>query len=397
MSSTPNAERLHIGIFGKRNSGKSSLINALTGQNTAIVSATPGTTADPVAKPMEVRGIGAVSFIDTAGFDDEGELGRLRVARTEGAVERCDMAIVVFDSTDEDYDQEFVWIAKLRHRHIPVLLVLNKTDICPDIQVKKEKVEMETGIAPLTASALTGEGKDAILAALVPLVPSGFGERTITGDLCGEGDVVMLIMPQDSGAPKGRLILPQVQVTRELLDKKCVVVSVTAEKMPVALAALKESPKLIITDSQAFAAAYAYKPHDSVLTSFSILFAAYKGDIEMYFEGAQAIDTLNGKSKVLIAEACTHAPVSEDIGRKKIPDVLRRKFGDSIQIDVVSGTDYPEDLTGYDLIIHCGGCMFSRQHIVNRISRAAQQKVPITNYGLFLAKMNGILEKVYIK
>ena len=394
---TPNAERLHIGIFGKRNSGKSSLINALTGQDTAIVSATPGTTADPVAKPMEVRGIGAVNFIDTAGFDDDGELGRLRVARTEGAAERCDMAIVVFDSTKEDYDSEFAWVAKLRRKNIPVLLVLNKADIGPDVEKSKQQIELETGIAPLAVSALTGQGKDEILAALVPLVPTGFGERTITGDLCGEGDVVMLVMPQDSGAPKGRLILPQVQVTRELLDKKCVVVSVTAEKMPVALAALKDSPKLIITDSQAFAAAYAYKPHDSVLTSFSILFAAYKGDIERYFEGAQAIDGLNGKSKVLIAEACTHAPVSEDIGRKKIPTILRRKFGESIQIDVVSGSDFPEDLTGYDLVIHCGGCMFSRQHILNRIERAVEQKVPITNYGLFLAKMNGILEKVYIK
>lgn len=394
---TPNAERLHIGIFGKRNSGKSSLINALTGQDTAIVSATPGTTADPVAKPMEVRGIGAVNFIDTAGFDDDGELGRLRVARTEGAAERCDMAIVVFDSTKEDYDPEFAWVAKLRRKNIPVLLVLNKADIGPDLEKSKQQIELETGIAPLTVSALTGQGKDEILAALVPLVPAGFGGRTITGDLCGEGDVVMLVMPQDSGAPKGRLILPQVQVTRELLDKKCVVVSVTAEKMPVALAALKDSPKLIITDSQAFAAAYAYKPHDSVLTSFSILFAAYKGDIERYFEGAQAIDSLNDRSKVLIAEACTHAPVSEDIGRKKIPAILRRKFGESIQIDVVSGSDFPEDLTGYDLVIHCGGCMFSRQHILNRIERAVEQKVPITNYGLFLAKMNGILEKVYIK
>lgn len=394
---TPNAERLHIGIFGKRNSGKSSLINALTGQDTAIVSATPGTTADPVAKPMEVRGVGAVNFIDTAGFDDDGELGRLRVARTEGAAERCDMAIVVFDSTKEDYDPEFAWVAKLRRKNIPVLLVLNKADIGPKLEKSKQQIELETGIAPLTVSALTGQGKDEILAALAPLVPTGFGERTITGDLCGEGDVVMLVMPQDSGAPKGRLILPQVQVTRELLDKKCVVVSVTAEKMPVALAALKDSPKLIITDSQAFAAVYAYKPHDSVLTSFSILFAAYKGDIERYFKGAQAIDSLNGRSKVLIAEACTHAPVSEDIGRKKIPTILRRKAGESIQIDVVSGSDFPEDLTGYDLVIHCGGCMFSRQHILNRLQRAVEQKVPITNYGLFLAKMNGILEKVYIQ
>lgn len=396
MSKTPNAERLHIGIFGKRNSGKSSLINMLTGQDAAIVSKEPGTTADPVAKPMEVRGIGAVNFIDTAGFDDEGELGQLRVARTESVVEQCDMAIVIFDSKQEDFDREFAWVTKLRYRHMPVLTVLNKMDLCPDIEERRKELEMETGLVPVAVSALTGKGKEELLAALIPLMPEDFGTRTITGNLCGEGDTVLLVMPQDIGAPKGRLILPQVEVIRELLDKKCIVVTVTAEEVAAAVASLKDSPKLMITDSQAFAAAYAFKPVDSILTSFSILFAAYKGDINVYLEGVRAVDKLNSRSKVLIAETCTHAPVSEDIGRVKIPDMLRNKFG-NMQIDITSGSDFPEDLTGYDLIIHCGGCMFSRQHILNRISRAKEQKVPITNYGIFMAKMNGILNKIYIK
>lgn len=245
-------------------------------------------------------------------------------------------------------------------------------------------------------NAATGEGKEALIEAIRRMIPEGYGERTITGDLAKAGDCVMLVMPQDIEAPKGRLILPQVQTLRELLDKGCSVVCCTADGMEAALGRLSAPPQLIITDSQAFATAWRLKPAGSLLTSFSILFAAYKGDISSFMEGVRTLDGLSPAARVLIAEACTHVPAGEDIGRVKIPAMLRKRFGDGIRIDVVSGNDFPADLSGYDLVIHCGACMFTRQHVLLRIAQAQKQRIPVTNYGLVMAWAKGILDKVTI-
>ena len=245
-------------------------------------------------------------------------------------------------------------------------------------------------------NAATGEGKEALIEAIRRMIPEGYGERTITGDLVKAGDCVMLVMPQDIEAPKGRLILPQVQTLRELLDKGCSVVCCTSDGMEAALDRLSAPPQLIITDSQAFATAWRLKPADSLLTSFSILFAAYKGDISSFMEGVRTLDGLFPTARVLIAEACTHVPAGEDIGRVKIPAMLRKRFGDGIRIDIVSGNDFPADLSGYDLLIHCGACMFTRRHVLSRIAQAQKQRIPVTNYGLVMAWAKGILDKVVI-
>ena len=402
LTSTPSANRLHIGIFGKVNSGKSSFLNAFTGQDVSIISDVAGTTTDVVTKAMEVSPLGPCVFIDTAGFDDETELGEARMEKTRQAAEKCDMAILVIANRgDLDIYMEKEWYKYLTEKKIPVIILVNRIlksrtseeiedatiFICDEIK----KFAKET---PILMDVKTGEGMDLVKEALVRNMPENFELPYITGDLVSEGDVVMLVMPQDAQAPKGRLILPQVQTTRELLDKKCVIISVTPDKMKNALDQLKNPPKLIITDSQVFKTVYESKPEESMLTSFSVLFAAYKGDLPYYVEGAKAIDTLTEQSKVLIAECCTHAPLTEDIGRVKIPNMLRKRFGAGLSVDIVSGTDFPQDLTGYDLIIQCGGCMFNRRYILSRIDRAKQQAIPMTNYGVTIAHLTGILDKV---
>lgn len=401
LNNTPQANRLHIAILGKCNSGKSSLINALTGQDAALVSDMPGTTTDPVSKAMEVRGIGACLFIDTPGFDDESELGEIRMERTRKALERADIAILLFGGSNPNAttpdDDEIHWYQQLKERKIPVLFVINKTDIRPDTTALSQSITRLCGTAPLLVSAKQSEGMDAIRTALLEKLPEDFGQQSITGKLAGEGDLVLLVMPQDIQAPKGRLILPQVQTMRELLDKKCLVMSCTTDKLSETLAALARAPKLIITDSQVFRTVYDLKPEESQLTSFSILFAGYKGDIRYYVESAAAIESLTPQSKVLIAEACTHAPETEDIGRVKIPALLRKRIGETLQIDIVSGTDFPEHLEEYDLIIHCGGCMFNRKYVLNRIEKAKYRKIPMTNYGVAIAFLSGILPYITIE
>ena len=389
LNSTPNANRLHIAIYGRRNSGKSSLINALTNQEVALVSDIAGTTTDPVYKAMEVRGLGACVFIDTAGFDDEGALGELRIQKTRQTLPKADIAILLF--CEPDFSLEKEWLASLKGSGVPVIAVVNKADL-GDPTPLMERVEKELGLSPLAVSAADRSGIPALLAELTRALPEGYGAESITGRLVHEGDVVMLVMPQDSEAPKGRLILPQVQTIRDLLDNRCISINVTPDTMESALAALKAPPDLIITDSQAFKAVYERTPRGSKLTSFSVLFAAYKGDLDAYVRGAQAVEQLSNASHVLIAEACTHAPLSEDIGRVKIPHLLRKKYGPEMDIQVVSGADFPEDLTGYDLIVHCGGCMFNRKYLLSRIAKAEGAGVPITNYGVLLAKLNGILD-----
>ncbi len=394
LNQTPSANRLHIGFFGKRNSGKSSLINAFTGQEVSIVSDVAGTTTDVVSKPMEIHGLGACVLLDTAGFDDEGELGEIRVEKTEKASEKIEIAIIVFSG--EEMEQEIQWFKRFKAQKTPVLAVINKIDKLTETEQTAiaEKLQKELKTEPVFVSALEKKGIDELKEAIVRLIPEEFGEQTITGDLVKEEDVVLLVMPQDIQAPKGRLILPQVQTIRELLDKKCTVISTTTDKLDNALEALKNPPKLIITDSQVFKIVYEKKPEESMLTSFSVLFAGYKGDLSYYVEGANAISKLTKNSKVLIAECCTHAPLEEDIGRVKIPMMLRKRVGEGLIVDMVSGTDFPKDLTQYDLIIQCGACMFNRKYVMSRIDRAKEQRVPMCNYGVTIAYLTGILDKI---
>ena len=388
---TPNSNRLHIALFGRRNSGKSSLINALTGQDVALVSDTPGTTTDPVLKAMEIQGVGPCLFIDTPGYDDEGELGEMRMTRTLKAAEKTDLAILL---CHPDIDKELQWIQQLKEKNIPVILLLNKADILEDAASIASAIKNKTGESPLIVSANTRQGMEEIRRAIIRRLPEDFDAQSITGKLVSAGDLVLLVMPQDIQAPKGRLILPQAQTLRELLDKKCIAVSCTTDQMEVTLQALSRPPKLIITDSQVFKTVYERKPAESKLTSFSVLFAAYKGDIDYYTTSAATIGTLKETSRVLIAEACTHAPLSEDIGRVKLPRMLRQKIGEGLQIDIVSGNDFPANPEKYDLIIQCGACMFNRKYVLSRIAQAKEQKVPMTNYGIAIAWLSGILDKI---
>ena len=398
LNETPGSSRLHIGIFGKTNSGKSALINAFTGQEVSIVANVAGTTTDPVYKAMEVHPLGPCIIIDTAGFGDESELGKSRMEKTRLAAEKTDIALLlVAGNGDAALDEEEMhWYRFLKEHGTPVLFVVGKTDIRPDAQVDKlaASIREKTGEEAYPVSAQTREGMEALKEALIRKLPENYGSCLITGTLVGREDLVLLVMPQDIQAPRGRLILPQVQTLRELLDKKCLVMSVTTDQLIPALAVLKKAPKLIITDSQVFGYVYENKPAESMLTSFSVLFAAYKGDLPYYVQGAGHIESLNAHSRVLIAECCTHAPLKEDIGREKIPRMLRKRFGDSLAVDIVSGTDFPKDLSGYDLIIQCGACMFNRKYVMSRIERARGQGVPMTNYGVTIAHLTGILDKI---
>lgn len=398
---TPNANRLHIALFGKRNSGKSSLINALTGQDTALVSDTPGTTTDPVQKAMEIHGIGPCLFIDTPGFDDEGELGNRRIERTWKAVEKTDIALLLCaggssaeETGEPDFTEELHWLEQLKAKNIPTILLINKADIRKNTASLAIRIKETFGSQPIPVSAKEKTGVELIRQAILEKLPEDFDQQSITGSLVTEGDLVLLVMPQDIQAPKGRLILPQVQTMRELLDKKCLIMSCTTDKLRETLQALSRPPKLIITDSQVFKIVYEQKPEESRLTSFSVLFAGYKGDIRYYVKSASAIGSLTESSRVLIAEACTHAPLSEDIGRVKLPHLLRKRIGEKLSIDIVAGTNFPQDLTPYSLVIHCGACMFNRKYVLNRIERARLQNVPMTNYGVAIAFLNGILNQI---
>ncbi len=399
LNEVPNANRLHIGIFGKTNSGKSSLLNIITGQSTSIVSDVAGTTTDVVYKAMEINPLGPCVLMDTAGLEDNTSLGAQRLEKTQLAMDKADMAIIVFPADGrQDFASELQLLARFRQKNIPVLCLINdfsdNKDAVGDLQTRLAERLKDSKIKAVVADCSHAGNIDELRMALASLMPEDFDTEYITGRLVSEDDVVLLVMPQDIQAPKRRLILPQVQTIRELLDRKCLVISATADKYQQALSQLKTAPKLIITDSQVFKYVYEHKPAESRLTSFSVLFAAYKGDLAYYIEGAKHIDSLTENSKVLIAECCTHAPLQEDIGRVKIPALLQKRFGAKLQVDVVSGTDFPENLSAYDLIIQCGGCMFNRQFIMTRIEKARAEAVPMTNYGITIAYLTGILDKI---
>lgn len=385
-------ERTHIAILGRCNAGKSTLVNRITGQDVSIVSDTRGTTTDPVQKAIEINGLGAAIIIDTPGIDDDTLLGNERVARISKMLDKTDIAVLLL--TSEECNAEIGLIEECRVREIPVVATLAHIDSIADYPTLQNTLSERLGREVIAISALTGEGIDNLIEKIVTLRSTE--ERLITEGFCQAGDCVLLVMPQDKSAPKGRLIQPQVQTIRELLDRGCTPICCTPDRMPQALAALATPPRLIITDSQAFAEVYKLKPTESTLTSFSILFARYKGDINLFVEGAKVMDSLTSSSRILIAEACTHTPQHEDIGRVKLPRLLRKRFGETLHIDIVSGADYPEDLTSYDLVIHCGACMFNRKHVLSRIERARQQGVAITNYGVILAALTGILGRVKI-
>lgn len=369
------ANRVHIGIFGDTNSGKSTLLNLLSGQSVSLVSDVRGTTTDPVYKPMEIQGVGASTLIDTAGFEDDSELGAQRMKRTSKVLDECDIYIYV-----ERGKENKRLLSALMARKKPLIKVFNGSQL-GDASVN---IELPEGYVAFD--------KDAVLEAIREAAKDVSGDRPLLEGLLSGGESVLLVMPQDIQAPKGRLILPQVQTMRALLDLGCSITSCKTEDMKRTLDLLKEPPALIITDSQVFAEVYALKPEESNITSFSILMARSKGDIEELVKGAAAIDALNENSRVLISEACTHAPLEEDIGRVKIPALLRKKYG-NMSIDFSRGLDFPEELD-YDLIIMCGSCMFNRAHVLSRIEKARAAGVPVTNYGVTISKLKGIIDKV---
>lgn len=395
MTETARSNRYHIGLFGRRNAGKSTLLNALTGQSVSIVSDVPGTTTDTVWKNIELPGIGAAVIGDTAGFDDEGKLGALRTERTQRVSQQVDIALILLSGTPDDATLEKRWYNMFLKAQVPVILLLAKCDTpAADTMLNAWSKAMNAQVLPV--SAKEGSGIDLLLQRMAAIYKQDDNLDDITYTLAQAGDTVLLVMPQDVQAPKGRLIQPQVQTLRNLLDKHCMVLCCAPEEMPAMLGTLKHPPHLVITDSQVFAQVQALTPSESKLTSFSVLMARHKGDIDTFRAGADALVNLSPTGRILIAEACSHIPQNEDIGRVKLPRLLRKKFGEEIKIDIVAGNDFPEDLTPYDIIIHCGACMFTRRHVLSRVRRAKAQNIPITNYGIAIAALTGILNKVTI-
>lgn len=391
MAEAPKSLRLHIGILGRRNVGKSSILNALTRQEVAIVSAVAGTTTDAVEKPMELLPLGPVLFVDTAGLDDEGALGFLRTEKTRLLLDRLDLAVVVAAETWGDFEEDLR--AELARREIPVVVAFNKADLWSPPATVRERL---TALAiPFVATrADIGEGIDALREAILAAGPAdALAERPLLGDLVGRGGLAVLVVPIDQEAPRGRIILPQVQAIRDLLDAEAMCIVVKESGLAGALARLQEPPQLVVTDSQVFRQVAADTPAAVPLTSFSILFARYRGDLAAQVEGALAIDALRPGDRVLVAEACTHHPNDDDIGRVKIPNWLGERVGGELAFTTVQGHDFPEDLASFRLVIMCGGCMLNRREVLNRIARCRAAGVPVTNYGLTIAFCLGVFER----
>jgi [FeFe] hydrogenase H-cluster maturation GTPase HydF len=392
MRNTPKGFRLHIGIFGRRNVGKSSLLNALTRQQVSIVSDVAGTTTDPVEKPMELLPVGPVLFIDTAGIDDAGALGEMRVARTRQVFDRTDVGVIVLEAGEWGPFEEGM-LQELGHREIPAIVVSNKVDL--GLPAADLAARLKAAKVPLVQTvASRGEGMLDLREALIRTAPEEFiNAPAILGDLVPAGELVVLVVPIDLEAPKGRLILPQVQAIRDVLDVDAYCLVVKERELRDALDRLKRPPRLVVTDSQGFLKVAGDTPPDVPLTSFSICFARYKGDLVEFVRGATAIDTLRPGDRILVAEACSHHPIGEDIGRVKIPRWLMQYVGGKLEVQSVQGHDFPDDLSPYQLIVHCGACMWNRREMLSRILRCRKAGVPITNYGLTIAYSLGIFER----
>ena len=389
LHETPSGERVHISLFGRRNAGKSSLINAITGQSLAIVSEQKGTTTDPVSKAMELLPLGPVLVTDTPGLDDEGELGALRVEKARQVLGKTDIALLVVDACAGLSPEDRELLALLRERNLPRLLVMNQCDRLPE-NTPRPALEGET---TLWVSAATGENIHQLKEAISALRPASGSEKRIVADLLSPGDLVVLVTPIDEAAPKGRLILPQQQTIRDILEAGAMAAVTRETELPQTLAALKAPPRMVITDSQAFAKVSKDVPETVPLTSFSILFARYKGNLMGALRGVKALETLEDGDKVLISEGCTHHRQCNDIGTVKIPGWIRKKTGKEPEFVFTRGGEFPQDLTPYRLIVHCGGCMLNEREMQTRARRAAEQGVPMTNYGILIAHITGILAR----
>jgi [FeFe] hydrogenase H-cluster maturation GTPase HydF len=394
VNNTPRGNRLHIALFGRRNAGKSSLINALTNQQVAIVSEIAGTTTDPVYKSMEILPLGPVVMIDTAGLDDAGELGQMRIQKSLEVLAKTDLALLVMD-VQTGVGQMEEEVARLcREKNIPVIGILNKIDALTVKVFGQEAIKQQLGIETLvTVSALHKMGISDLKIELVKNAPAHFDNQTIVGDLINPGDTAVLVTPIDLAAPKGRLILPQVQMIRDILDCDAMAYVVKERELKECIANMKKKPRIVITDSQAFLKADADTPPDVLLTSFSILFARYKGNLEVLVEGAKALLALKPGDKVLMSEGCTHHRVEDDIGRVKLPRWIRQFIGGEIQFEWSSGMTFPTDLSQYKLVVHCGACMLNRREMLARILESQEKGVPIVNYGVAIAALQGILPR----
>ena len=387
LNNTPSGERVHIGLFGRRNAGKSSVINALTGQSLAIVSDVPGTTTDPVQKAMELLPLGPVVMIDTPGLDDEGELGGLRIRKSYQMLNKSDIALLIIDGTAGATDEDLKILARIRDKNIPYIIVFNKSDLVHD------KAAAEAAGNVIWVSAEDGTNINELKDKIASLAPEEDPGKRIVGDLLEPGDLVVLVVPIDKAAPKGRLILPQQQTIRDILDANAAAVVVKENGLKQTLESLGTKPRMIITDSQVFRKVAEETPGDIPFTSFSILFARYKGNLDTLVNGAHALDTIEDGDRILISEGCTHHRTCDDIGTVKIPAWIRKYTGKDVEIEFTSGTEFPLDIGQYRMIIHCGGCMLNEKEVKYRMKCAADAGVPMTNYGTAIAHMNGILDR----
>ncbi len=390
MLKTPQANRLHIAFFGRRNAGKSSLVNALTGQQIALVSDIAGTTTDPVYKSMEILPIGPVMLIDTAGLDDDGAIGALRVSKTKQVMDRTDLAVLVFTAQSTDWSLEREWYEDLRNRKIPVIGVINRIDE-KDVDVAFWNEYFD--IPFVKVSATEHLYIDALKKAIQTYAPIDTDHTTLIGDVVKRGDLVVLVAPPDIQSPKGRLKLAQVQIIRDLLDHHATALTVTDSELPGLLASLNRDPDLVITDAQVFDQVKNVVPDHVLLTSFSMVLARYKGDLRLLVEGAHAIDSLRPNDRILIAEACTHHALEGDIARQRLPQWLSERAAGKLNVTVSTGIDFPEDLEQFQLILHCGACMFNRRQVISRLQKAKDHGVPITNFGVAIAYVKGMLDR----
>ena len=385
MNTTPSSERIHIGFFGMRNAGKSSLVNAVTGQNLALVSDIKGTTTDPVRKAMELLPLGPVVIIDTPGLDDEGVLGEMRVKRAKDMLSSVHIAVLVVDASKGLSQEDKSLAAEIENRKLPLVIAMNKTDLLGSVPENEENT--------VYVSAEKNEGINELKEKIASLSASAKTEKKILADLVSKGDIVMLVTPIDESAPKGRLILPQQQTIRELLEIGCVTLVVQVDEIETALANLKTAPKLVITDSQAFGEVVKILSEDIKLTSFSILFARYKGDLDIVVQGADKLSKLSDGDRILISEGCTHHRQCKDIGTVKLPNWIKAFSGKELDFTFTSGGEFPDDLSDFALVVHCGGCTLNEKEMKSRLDRCTSQGVPVTNYGTAIAEMKGILRR----